>query len=313
MCFKKIYKQIKKYDTIIIARHIGPDPDALGSSIGLKEAILYNFPNKKVYVIGTSASRFRYIGNLDRLEDVDYSNSLLIVTDTPDVKRIDGANPSNFGYVIKIDHHPFIEKYGDIELIDDKASSASQLIIELIKNTNLKINESIAAKLYIGLIADTNRFLYSYTSTKTFELVAWLIKKTNLDFTSLYGNLYNRPLREIKFSGYLASNLIVTENGLGYLKITDDILKEYNVDCSTAGNLIENFNNIQEVKVIAFCSEDKGNDYIKCSIRSKGPIINEITSHYNGGGHIYACGARPKTFNEVDKMLEELDLLCKNY
>lgn len=313
MCFKKIYKQIKKYDTIIIARHIGPDPDALGSSIGLKETILYNFPNKKVYVIGTSASRFRYIGNLDRLEDVDYSNSLLIVTDTPDIKRIDGVNPSNFGYVIKIDHHPFIEKYGDIELIDDKASSASQLIIELIKNTNLKINESIASKLYIGLIADTNRFLYSYTSVKTFELVAWLIKKTNLDFTSLYGNLYNRPLREIKFSGYLATNLIVTENGLGYLKITDDILKEYNVDCSTAGNLIENFNNIQEVKVIAFCSEDKGNDYIKCSIRSKGPIINEITSHYNGGGHIYACGARPKTFDEVDKMLEELDLLCKNY
>ena len=254
MCFKKIYKQIKKYDTIIIARHIGPDPDALGSSIGLKEAILYNFPNKKVYVIGTSASRFRYIGNLDRLEDVDYSNSLLIVTDTPDIKRIDGVNPSNFGYVIKIDHHPFIEKYGDIELIDDKASSASQLIIELIKNTNLKINESIASKLYIGLIADTNRFLYSYTSVKTFELVAWLIKKTNLDFTSLYGNLYNRPLREIKFSGYLATNLIVTENGLGYLKITDNVLKEYNVDCSTAGNLIENFNNIQEVKVIAFCS-----------------------------------------------------------
>ena len=311
--FKKIYKTIKKYDTIVIARHIGPDPDALGSSIGLKEAILYNFPNKKVYVIGTSASRFRYIGNLDKLEDVEYSNSLLIVTDTPDIKRIDGANPSNFDYVIKIDHHPFIEKYGNIELIDDKSSSASQLIIELIKNTNMKINESIASKLYIGLIADTNRFLYSYTSTKTFELVAWLIKKTNLDFTSLYGNLYNRPLREIKFSGYLSSNLIVTENGLGYLKITDAILKEYNVDCSTAGNLIENFNNIQEVKVIAFCSEDKANDYIKCSIRSKGPIINEITSHYNGGGHIYACGARPKTFEETDKMLEELDLLCKNY
>ena len=311
--FKKIYKTIKKYDTIVIARHIGPDPDALGSSIGLKEAILYNFPNKKVYVIGTSASRFRYIGNLDKLEDVEYSNSLLIVTDTPDIKRIDGVNPSNFDYVIKIDHHPFIEKYGNIELIDDKASSASQLIIELIKNTNMKINESIASKLYIGLIADTNRFLYSYTSTKTFELVAWLIKKTNLDFTSLYGNLYNRPLREIKFSGYLSSNLIVTENGLGYLKITDAILKEYNVDCSTAGNLIENFNNIQEVKVIAFCSEDKANDYIKCSIRSKGPIINEITSHYNGGGHIYACGARPKTFEETDKMLEELDLLCKNY
>lgn len=313
MSFKRIYKAIKKYDTIVIARHVGPDPDALGSSIGLKEAILYNFPNKKVYVVGSPASRFRYIGNIDKLDEIDYEKSLLIVTDTPDIKRIDGVNINNFNYIIKIDHHPFVEKYGNIELIDDKASSASQLIIELIKNNNMKINSEIASKLYIGLIADTNRFLYSYTSYKTFELVAWLIKKTKLDFTNLYGNLYNRPLREIRFSGYLSSNLVVTENGLGYLKITDEILKQYEVDPSTAGNLIENFNNIQEVKVIAFCSEDKGNNYIKCSIRSKGPIINEVTSNYNGGGHIYACGARPKTFAEVDNMLKDLDELCKNY
>ncbi len=311
MAFKRIYKTIKKYKTIVIARHIGPDPDALGSSIGLKEAILYNFPNKKVYVVGSPASRFRYIGNVDRLDEIDYEKSLLIVTDTPDLKRVDCPNINKFKYIIKIDHHPFVEKYADIELIDDKASSASQLIIELIKKNNMKINESIASKLYIGLVADTNRFLYSYTSYKTFGLVSWLIKKTNLNFNESYSNLYSRPLREIRFSGYLSSNLIVTKNGLGYLKITDEILKEYEVDPSTAGNLIENFNNIQEVKVIAFCSEDKGNNYIKCSIRSKGPIINEVTSKYNGGGHVYACGARPKTFAEVDNMLKDLDKLCE--
>lgn len=311
MTFKRIYKAIKKYKTIVIARHIGPDPDALGSSIGLKEAILYNFPNKKVYAVGSPASRFRYIGNVDKLEEIDYEKSLLIVTDTPDLKRIDCPNINKFKHIIKIDHHPFVEKYADIELIDDKSSSASQLIIELIKKNNMKINESIASKLYIGLVADTNRFLYSYTSHKTFSLVSWLIKKTNLNFSELYSNLYNRPLREIRFSGYLSSNLIVTKNGLGYLKITDEILKQYEVDPSTAGNLIENFNNIQEVKVIAFCSEDKGNNYIKCSIRSKGPIINQVTANYNGGGHIYACGARPKTFDEVDNMLKDLDKLCE--
>ena len=138
-------------------------------------------------------------------------------------------------------------------------------------------------------------------------------KKNYLDFTKLYANLYNRPLKEMKFLGFLVSNLIVSQNGLGYFKITDDIIKQYDVDSSTAGNLIENFNNIQEVKVIAFCSEDKGNNYIKCSIRSKGPIINEISSKYNGGGHIYACGAKPKNFEEVDKMLGELEELCRNY
>lgn len=313
MCYKKIAKEIKKYNTIVIARHIGPDPDALGSSIGLKELILNNFPKKQVYVVGAPASRFRYLGNVDKLPEIEYNKSLLIVTDTPDTKRIDGVDYSKFAKVIKIDHHPFVEAFADIELIDDKASSASQLIIELAKKNNYKLNSDIASKLYLGVVADTNRFLYEYTSYKTLELVAWLIKKTNLNFTSLYDNLYTKSLKEIVFSGYISLNMNITENGLAYIKLTDDILKKYEVDPSTAGNLIENYNNVDKIKVVAFCSEDKGNNYIKCSIRSKGPIINEIASHYNGGGHIYASGARPKTFAEADKMLEELDNLCRNF
>lgn len=313
MCYKKIAKEIKKYNTIVIARHIGPDPDALGSSIGLKELILNNFPKKQVYVVGAPASRFRYLGNVDKLPEIEYNKSLLIVTDTPDTKRIDGVDYSKFAKVIKIDHHPFVEAFADIELIDDKASSASQLIIELAKKNNYKLNIDIASKLYLGVVADTNRFLYEYTSYKTLELVAWLIKKTNLNFTSLYDNLYTKSLKEIVFSGYISLNMNITDNGLAYIKLTDDILKKYEVDPSTAGNLIENYNNVDKIKVVAFCSEDKGNNYIKCSIRSKGPIINEIASHYNGGGHIYASGARPKTFAEADKMLEELDNLCRNF
>ena len=313
MCYKKIAKEIKKYNTIVIARHIGPDPDALGSSIGLKELILNNFPKKQVYVVGAPASRFRYLGNVDKLPEIEYNKSLLIVTDTPDTKRIDGVDYSKFAKVIKIDHHPFVQAFADIELIDDKASSASQLIIELAKKNNYKLNSDIASKLYLGVVADTNRFLYEYTSYKTLELVAWLIKKTNLNFTSLYDNLYTKSLKEIVFSGYISLNMNITENGLAYIKLTDDILKKYEVDPSTAGNLIENYNNVDKIKVVAFCSEDKGNNYIKCSIRSKGPIINEIASHYNGGGHIYASGARPKTFAEADKMLEELDNLCQNF
>ena len=311
--FKKIYNKIKKYDTIVIARHIGADPDALGSTLGLKELIIATFPHKKVYVVGAPAARFKYIGTVDRLPEIDLSKALLIVTDTPDIKRIDGANPEIFDYVIKIDHHPFIEKYANIELTDDKASSASQLIIELAKETKLKINQQAAEKLYIGLVADTNRFLYDYTSSKTFELVAWMIKSTNLKFTQLYSNLYLRPLKEIIFSGFIALNLNITENGLAYIKITDEILKKYEVDPSTAGNLIENFNNIDQIKVVVFCSEDKGNNCIKCSIRSRGPIINSIANNYAGGGHIYASGARPSNFEQADQMLSELDEVCAKF
>lgn len=309
---KKIIQKIKKFSKIVIARHIGPDPDALASSIALKEIILKNFPKKEVYVIGTTVNRFRYFGQLDKLPE-DCSDSLLIVTDTPDIGRIDGTDPKYFKDTIKIDHHPFIEKFGSMEWVDDTSSSASQMIVELVKQNHLQIDKESAEKLYLGIVADTERFLHNYTTTKTFDLVSWLIKKTNIQFTNLYPQLYMRSLNDVRFSGYIASNLIITEHKLGYIKLDENTLKQYKVDASTAGNLINRFSHIDEILVLAFFSEDKGNDYIKASIRSRGPIINEIASHYRGGGHALASGARPSNFDEASLLVEELDKLCKDY
>ena len=206
--YKRIYNKIKKYETIVIARHVGADPDALASSIALRDIILNTFPEKKVYAVGFPASRFKYIGLLDKLPE-DTSKALLIVTDTPDLKRIDGANPSNFMESIKIDHHPFVEKTCNLEWIDDKASSASQMVVELVFNTKLKMTKEAAEKLYTGIVADTNRFLFYYTTPKTFNIVSRLIETTNIDIASLYEPLYTRPLKEKKMLNI--SILILTQ------------------------------------------------------------------------------------------------------
>ena len=311
--FKKIYKTIKKYDTIVLARHVGPDPDALGSSLGLKEIILNTFPNKKVYAVGLPAAKHRYIGTLDTFNEDMYNNSLLIVLDTPDKKRIDGVDVSKFDYVIKIDHHPFIEKYADIELIDDSSSSAAQLVMELTIKTKLKFNKSAAEKLYIGLIGDTNRFLYHYTTTKTFDLVSEMIKQTNIDFTYLYDNMYLKSIKELRLQSYVISNLTITPNGFGYIKIDQDILDEFDTDVATATNTVNGLNFINEIYVWAVFAYDKANDYIRVSIRSRGPIINEVATHYNGGGHIYASGARIASFDVADNFIKELDDVCYEY
>lgn len=310
---KQVYRQIKKYDTIVIARHVGPDPDAIGSSIALKEIILNTFPNKKVYVVGCPVSKFRYLGVLDQFTEDMYHNSLLIVTDTPDAKRVDGVNADLFSYKIKIDHHPFIEKYANLEWIDESASSASQMIMELCFQTPLKMTKKAAENIYVGLVADTNRFLFYYTTSKTFELVSKLINETNLDFTKLYENLYTRPYKEIKFQGYIASHFTITENGFAYVKVTDEILQEYGVDSATSGNMVNEFNYIDEVLSWAIFTVDKNNGNIRGSIRSRGPIINEVASQYGGGGHIFASGVRLKTFEEVDALIQDLDEACSEY
>lgn len=315
MCniYKKIYKKIKQYDTIVIARHIGPDPDALASELALKEIILNSFPQKKVYAIGCPTSKFRYLGTLDKIDESEIKDALLIITDTPDKKRVDSVNFALYKESIKIDHHPFIEKFCDLEFIDEKASSASQMILELAYHTKLKITKSAAEKLYIGLVADTGRFLFQYTTPRTFDLVSKLIKDTKIDFTNLYTNLYIRPLKEINFLSYIYSHINVTENGFGYLKITDDILEKYNVDPATAGNMVNELNYIDEIVAWGLFSVDKVNNNIRGTLRSRGPIVNEVAANYGGGGHAMASGVKLENFEMVDSLIKELDIICKNY
>ena len=310
--FKQIFKQIKKYNNIVIVRHTGPDPDALGAQLALRDILRDKFRRKNIYALGNPASRFKHLGTLDKLED-NMSNTMLIVLDTPDIKRIDGVNLKDYDYIIKIDHHPFVEAYADIELIDDTASSTCQLLLEMFLSLNIHISTSVAEKLYTGIISDTDRFLHDYTSVKTFELVTKLLKLTKLDFTKVYAPLYTRPIEEIKFQGYIFQNLTLTENGVAYIKIDEDLLKEYGVDSASPGNMINELKFVKDIVIWVFFSEDIKSNLIRANIRSNGPIINDIASRFGGGGHKYASGARLTSWQQTDNLILELDKVCLEY
>ena len=314
--FKEILKLIKKYDSIVIARHIGADPDALGSQFALKELIETNFKNKKVYAVGSIAARFKFMGSTNKIDEVDKSKTLLIVVDTPDKKRIEDINSvDEFAKVVKIDHHPFVEKLtsDSLEYIEDSASSSSQLIFKFILYNKLKMTKKIAENIYIGIVGDTDRFLHDYTSLETFELTTKLLKMSGIEFTKLYEPLYMRPLTEIKFQGYIYQNLVLTENKVAYIKLTDEILKKYEVDSASAGNMINDLKFVSGIMVWVFFSEDPRANIIKANIRSRGPAINDVASKYGGGGHIYAAGARLKSWEEAELLIKDLDEVTAKY
>lgn len=303
--YNEIIDKIKQYDTIVIARHIGVDPDALCSQLALRDSIRLTYPNKKVSAIGTGSAKFAHIGKLDKLER--FANALLIVCDTPDRKRIDSVDFSQYGCVIKIDHHPFVEKIGDIELIDDTKTSASEIIMELILNTELLCNKEIAELLYMGLVSDSNRFLFNNCSSSTFKNVSEILKDYDLDLSSIYNKLYLRPMSEVRLQGYISLNMKVTENKLGYIVVPNDVITEFEVDSASAGNMVNEFNFIKEVLVWATITEDIKNDQYRISIRSRGPEINKVAENFNGGGHKFASGVRCKTLEEALEVMNALD------
>ena len=310
--YKQIFKIIKKFDNIVIARHIGVDPDAMASQVGLRDAIKLTFPNKNVYAVGTGGSKFKFLGNLDNF-DGDYEKTLLIVTDTPDKRRVDCSDIDKFKYKIKIDHHPYVETFCDLELIDDKASSACELIMRLIYNTKLVADNKVMEKLFQGLVSDTNRFLFNNSTSETFAMVSRVLKDYDIKIADLYSDLMMRPLTEVRLQGYMSEHLKVTENGVAYILITDDILKEFGADVASAGNMINNFNYIEGVYVWLAITEDVKNGLFKMNIRSRGPAINSVAENYNGGGHKMASGAKVTTMDEVNNLLRDIDKVTSEY
>ena len=311
--YKEIYKAIKKYDEIVIARHTGADIDALGSQLAMQEIIKETFPEKKVYVIGAYSSKFKFVGQLDREEDLKLENPLLIVLDTPKTSRIDALDLSKYSFKIKIDHHPLEEKFGDIELVNDKSSSACEVVIDLCNNTKLKMNKIAAERLFMGIVSDTNRFMYPSTSYETMNKAAKLIEEYGVNPPELYEKMYLRDLVELRFEGYMLQNLKVTKNKVAYIKITDEIQKEFKVDAATPSNMIGSLSYINDFIVWVTFSEDKKQNLVRVSIRSRGPVINTIAMQYNGGGHKLASGVRLPDFTLSDALIDDLDKLCKEY
>ncbi|MBQ6539205.1 MAG: bifunctional oligoribonuclease/PAP phosphatase NrnA [Bacilli bacterium] len=305
--FNEIYKRIKEYDNIVIARHIGVDPDALCSSLALRDSIKLTFPNKNVIAVGSGSQKFNKVGSIDKYTTLD--DALLIVLDTPDKKRVDTAIVDLFKYKIKIDHHPFIEKFCDIEYIDDNKSSTCEIIMELLKKVDLECNETIAGLLFLGVASDSNRFLFNTCTSNTFKLVSEYMDKYNFDLEELYPKIYSRPMNEVRLQGYISLNMKITDNGVGYAIIDNDTQVEYKVDSAAAGNMINNFNFIEEAPIWVTVTEDVRNAFFRISVRSRGITVNKVCEKYNGGGHIHAAGARVKNLDEAMNLINDLDKL----
>ena len=179
--------------------------------------------------------------------------------------------------------------------------------MELILNTELECNKEIAELLFMGLVSDSNRFLFNNCSSSTFKNVSDILKDYEFDLGSLYNKLYLRPLSEVRLQGYISLNMTVTPNKLGYIVIPNEIIEQFGVDSASAGNMVNEFNFIKEVLVWATITEDVKNNQYRISIRSRGPEINKVAELYNGGGHKFASGVRIKTLEEALEVMNELD------
>ena len=305
-----ILTQIKKYDTIIIHRHQRPDPDAYGSQVGLAEIIRASFPKKKVYQVGEMVSRFDWLVSQDEIEDSVYNDALVIVTDTANRPRVDDERYTKGKYLIKIDHHPNDDVYGDICWVNTQASSCSEIIYDFYAacQAELTLPASAARVLYAGIVGDTGRFMYDATTPHTLRVAAALVE-TGIDAAQLNRKLDSISEPLARLSAYVLENMVVTKHKAAYVILTREIMAKYNLSDGGTAPVVPLLGKLEEVVCWTVLVEQENHSY-RLRIRSKGPVINELAKEYHGGGHPLASGAMLKDASAIETYVEKLDQIA---
>ncbi|MGD6958269.1 DHH family phosphoesterase [Rossellomorea aquimaris] len=310
---EQILDLIKQYETIIVHRHVRPDPDAYGSQGGLVEMLKTSFPDKKIFAVGKEDESLHYLKRLDVIEDHVFEGALIIVCDTANEERICDSRYKLGDKLVKIDHHPNEDAYGDYLWIDTSASSVSEMIYEFYlfgKDKGLTLSDEGARLLFAGIVGDTGRFLYPSTTQNTFDIAGELIR-FDFDRNELFNKMYEIDANVIKLHGFVLQNFEMDQDGCASMIMTKEILEQHQVIPSEASLLVSTLGNVKGIKAWVFFIEES--DQIRVRLRSKGPVINTIAKKYNGGGHPLAAGASIYSWEEKEEVMKDLRKVCRNH
>lgn len=288
-----LFKDIKGSSNLITG-HINPDGDALGSALAFKLILDSKGVDSDVSfdMKGNVPSNLNHLP-IDLIIDKPKENyDSVYVFDCGNSERLgdlEGLALSS-ERVIVIDHH-INPSFGDIQIIDSKAASTTQVLYREIISSNIDIDKNIANCLMTGLITDTGRFQYSNTDNEVFEIASKLML-CGAELTSISDNIYGSiPMNAIKLQSEVLNRIELHEEEelvVSYV-LQEDYLK-YNIESSETDFLIDSIRLVKESNIALLLKEQKDKSF-KGSLRSRNELdVQQVASIFGGGGHKAASG-----------------------
>ena len=311
---REVLEQIKKYDSIVIFGHRLPDGDCYGSQIALKNIILENFKDKKVYITGSGLPAFfDYLGEMDDVSDDIIKNSLALVTDMNHPNRAEDSRIMMAKDFAKIDHHIDEMQFEGPKYVDEDSVAVCLMVLEFAREFNLKLNEKAANALFLGIVTDSGRFLYQPMEEKTFSLIASLFKD-GLNTKKVYDILYSIDEGMIKYRGFMMQNYKKTPNGVIYLKVRKEVYQAFNMPFAEISNQVNVLGGIKGCKIYLLFTEHDVDGTIRVEYRSNDINVQQIAIKFGGGGHVNAAGSKVSKedgWDKVDEIIAYCDEVAK--
>lgn len=307
-------------DSIILASHVNPDGDSVGSLLALTRVLKKS--GKNVYA--TLPEPWKYPPQYDFLpgkKDILEPDS--IADEAAVFAALDCSNLERLGplrhkaeeasLLLNIDHHEDNQRFGKLNLVVPGASSTAELVFEVIKEAGWGIDPEVATCLYTGVLTDTGRFQHRNTSPRTFVIAAELAD-AGADIFQVVREVYeNQSLPYTRLLGRALQRIeVFQEYDFAYSYIKQSDLAETGAILSETEDLIDHLRAVRGTSVVALFKElDDGK--VRVSLRSRDGIeVGPIARVLGGGGHALAAGYTSDRGIEssLDELLDALRDSC---
>jgi len=306
---REVYDLIESYDSIIIVRHKNPDLDAYGSQFGMYYILKNRYPQKNIYVVGDSNSQ-NYFQDFDEVSIETRSQSLVFILDTVVKQMLNEIDYKYYSKLVLIDHHrnlPDIEY--DYYFRNIESSSTSEMIAQGFEELGFDIPQNAARALYMGIIGDTGRFMYNSTTSNTLLITSKLLAK-GINIQEIHDLIYLESYNSKRLKNIFFNSIELTKKNVAYRKNDLAFLDEYKLDSNyVSRGLISQMSGMKEIPIWANFTYDRETSKIVCELRSRDYPVLEVAQKYGGGGHLYACGCTVNTWDDVDKVIKDLNKL----
>jgi len=306
---------------VVITMHQKPDPDAMGSSLGLYHFL--SMLGHTVTVVSPTnwASFLNWMPGCDKVVDYDYRRAeaeavlkqadWLFCLDFNTLPRTKNMAPfiQQLSCVkVLIDHHQQPEEAAFTYGVSNTAkSSTSEMVYDLIVDSGHrdKVNVAIAECLYAGLIGDTGSFRFPAAGASVHVMAAHL-KETGFNHTKVHENIYDNFLENrLRFIGMVLLNRmeIIYEYNAALIAIPKSDLLKFDIKTGDTEGLVNYPLTIQGIKLAAIVIDR--DEERKWSFRSKGDFDTNTfaRTYFSGGGHYNASGG--KSSDSLDKTIQK--------
>jgi|694.fasta_scaffold24564_3 phosphoesterase RecJ-like protein len=299
-----LIQQIEQFNTIMIIGHRYPDGDCYGTQVGLKELIVTRYPKKKVFVVGSGfAPAFDILGKPDVIEDHLFQGSLAICVDTSDMERLEDPRHRLAAQRFKLDHH--IDSYpfqGDA-WVNTHAIAAAEMVTTLAYSERWAMTQKAAWALAMGIITDSNRFLYDLVTEKTFHLMAYLLQ-SGIQLNDIYTRIYKNQLSSFPVKQFVYTNTKQDARGILYCVFTQADLARLGLTPIQAVGQVNLLAQIEGFPIWFMAAE--GDQQVHVEIRSSNVEVQSLALRYGGGGHLKASGFRLPSLEHIPTMINQI-------